>query len=124
MSDKKYHILYSELTSGPFGQIGYLSKDKFYDLYSSDGHTYCFPSGQYVDLECRENGFIKDPNFTSEDTSRALRNYFMNGKFFNSGNISYNLEEMETWILTYLDYLNDSDLKKCLDYLKETSETI
>ena len=129
MSDKSntYLVLYSDYLSARFGQIGAFSEDQLNNLCSPGGNTIYL--GGHVDFNCRENGFINDPDFTPEDTSRALRNYFENGRYyrdlFNNSriNISYYLEEMETWILRYIDYLKDDDLKEVIAYFKELYDT-
>ena len=48
-------------------------------ILSDEGKTICLDPR--TDLMCRERGFITDPTFSPKDTSRALRNYFIGGRF-------------------------------------------
>ena len=127
MSDKStYLILYSDFSSARFGQIGAFSEDQLNNFFSPGGNTIYL--GGHIDLDCPENGFINDPDFTPEDISRTLRNFFEDGRYyrdlFNTGiNISNVFEEMETWILRYIDYLKDDDLKEVIAYFKELYDT-
>ena len=126
MNDE-FLVLYSDRPSGKFGNIGAFSPDEFRAACSPEGFTISF--GNPVDLKCRERGFINDSSFSKEDISRALCNYFMHGRFnrelFNDSqvNIPSYIEKMEGWILDYLEYLQDPELKEVISYAKEIYDT-
>lgn len=126
MNDE-FLVLYSDRDSGKFGNIGVFSPDEFRAACSPEGFTISF--GNPVDLECRERGFINDSSFSKENISRALCNYFMHGRFnrelFNDSqvNIPSYIEKMEGWILDYLEYLQDPELKEVISYAKEIYDT-
>ena len=126
MNDE-FLVLYSDRDSGKFGNIGVFSPDEFRAACSPEGFTISF--GNPVDLECRERGFINDSSFSKENISRALCNYFMHGRFnrklFNDShvNIPSYIEKMEEWILDYLEYLQNPELKEVISYAKEIYDT-
>lgn len=92
-------------------------------FFSEGGVTHCFD--EYTDLNCRERGFINDPRLDDEETSRALRNYFEFGRFYEElmhspqTNMTYQLSLMQKWIETYKKYLKEPDLKAVQAYYEK-----
>jgi len=97
-------------------------------IFSEEGVTHCFDV--YTDLSCRERGFINDPRLNEEETSRALRNYFEDGRFYEElmpspqTNLPYQISLMEEWIETYREYLNEPDLKAVQEYYEKIKKGI
>jgi hypothetical protein len=92
-------------------------------LFTEDGITYRLDN--YTDLYCRESGFITDPTFDEYDRSRALRNYFEYGRFYEAlmdspeTNLPYQVSLMEKWMETYKQYLKESELKAVTAYYEK-----
>lgn len=87
-------------------------------LFTEEGITHQFD--QYTDVYCPEHGFLKDPRLNEDAKSRALRNYFKDGRFY-EGFIDSpaQISSMEEWIETYKQYLKEDDLKAVMTYYEK-----
>ena len=93
------------------------------DLFTEKGITHQFD--QYTDVYCRESGFLKDPRFNEDDKSRALRNYFEDGRFYEGFiNSPAQISLMEEWIETYKQYLKEDDLKAVTAHYEKMKEKL
>lgn len=93
------------------------------DIFSEEGVTICLDPR--TDLGCRELGFIKDSTLPPRETSRALCNYFIDGRFrkelmpSSEAALAKKAAEMQNWISTYREYLYPEDLKAVEAHYKE-----
>lgn len=83
-------------------------------IFSEEGVTICLVPG--TDLACRERGFINDPTLSPKETSQALCNYFIDGRFrkdqmpSSEAGLAQKAKEMENWIATYSSYMEPEEL--------------
>lgn len=93
------------------------------NVFSEEGVTISLVPG--TDLECRERGFINDPTLSPKETSRALCNYFIDGRFrmeflpSSEADLAKKAAEMEKWISKYSPYLTPEDLEAVEAHYKE-----
>lgn len=93
------------------------------DIFSEEGVTICLVPG--TDLGCRERGFINDSTLLPPDTSRALCNFFIDGRFrkdlmpSSEAGLAQKAKEMEKWIATYREYLYPEELEAVEAHYKE-----
>ena len=93
------------------------------DIFSEEGVTTCLDSR--TDLACRERGFITDTRLSPKDTSRALCNYFIDGRFrkdmmpSSEAGLAKIVTEMQNWISTYREYLYPEELEAVEAHYKE-----
>ena len=92
-------------------------------IFSEEGKTICLVPG--TDLMCRERGFIADPTLSPKDTSRALCNYFVGGRFrkdmmpSSEAGLAQKAAEMQGWIATYSSYMEPEELEAVEAHYKE-----
>ena len=93
------------------------------DIFSEEGVTICFDSR--TDLEYRELGIINDSTLLPPDKSRALCNYFIDGRFrkdmipSSEAGLAKIVTEMQKWISTYREYLYPEELEAVEAHYKE-----
>ena len=92
-------------------------------IFSEEGVTISLVPG--TDLACRERGFINDPTLSPKETSQALCNYFIDGRFrmefmpSSEAGLAQKAKEMEKWIATYREYLYPEELEAVEAHYKE-----
>ena len=93
------------------------------DFFSEEGVTICLVTG--TDLACRERGFINDPTLSPKETSQALCNFFIDGRFrkelmpSSEAGLVQKAKEMEKWISKYRPYLDPEELRAVKAHYKE-----
>lgn len=92
-------------------------------LFTEEGITHQLD--QQTDMYCRERGFLTDPTFNEDSKSRALRNYFEDGRFYEGFMTSpAQISSMEKWIESYKQYLKEDDLKAVIAHYEKMKEKL